>query len=54
MVFNPVETADNLRKHGGFVPGVRPGERTAQHIATILTRITVLGAGYLAIICLLP
>jgi len=54
VVFNPVETADNLRKHGGFVPGVRPGERTAQHIDAILTRITVLGAGYLAIICLLP
>ena len=54
VVFNPEETADNLRKHGGFVPGVRPGERTAQHIDTILTRITVLGAGYLAIICLLP
>ncbi len=54
VVFNPVETADNLRKHGGFIPGVRPGERTAQYIDTILTRITVLGAGYLAIICLLP
>ncbi len=54
VVFNPVETADNLRKHGGFIPGVRPGERTAQYIDAILTRITVLGAGYLAIICLLP
>ena len=54
VVFNPVETADNLRKHGGFVPGIRPGERTAQYIDAILTRITVLGAGYLAIICLLP
>jgi len=53
-VFNPVETADNLKKHGGFVPGVRPGERTAQYIDYILTRITVLGAGYLALICILP
>ena len=53
-VFNPVETADNLKKHGGFVPGVRPGERTAQYIDHILTRITVLGAGYLALICILP
>ena len=54
IVFNPGETADNLKKHGGFVPGIRPGERTAQYIDAILTRITVLGAGYLAIICLLP
>ncbi len=54
VVFNPVETADNLKKHGGFLPGIRPGERTAQYIDTVLTRITVLGAAYLAIICLLP
>ncbi len=54
IVFNPVETADNLKKHGGFIPGIRPGERTAQFIDTILTRITVLGAAYLALICLLP
>jgi preprotein translocase subunit SecY len=53
-VFNPNDTADNLKKHGGFVPGVRPGERTAQYIDQILTRITVLGAGYLALICILP
>ena len=53
-VFNPTDTADNLKKHGGFVPGVRPGERTAQYIDQILTRITVLGAVYLAVICLLP
>jgi preprotein translocase subunit SecY len=54
IVFNPVETADNLKKHGGFIPGIRPGERTAEHIDRVLTRITVLGAGYLAIICLIP
>lgn len=54
IVFNPQETADNLKKHGGFVPGIRPGERTAQYIDKILMRITVLGAAYLAIICLIP
>ncbi|MGA2637865.1 preprotein translocase subunit SecY [Methylocella sp.] len=54
IVFNPVETADNLKKHGGFIPGIRPGERTAQYIDTILMRITVIGAAYLAVICLLP
>ena len=54
IVFNPQETADNLKKHGGFVPGIRPGERTANYIDKILMRITVIGAGYLAIICLLP
>ena len=54
IVFDPVETADNLKKHGGFIPGVRPGERTAQFIDYVLTRITVLGAAYLAMICLLP
>ena len=53
-VFNPADTAENLKKHGGFVPGVRPGERTAQYIDYVLTRITVLGALYLAVICLLP
>ncbi len=54
IVFNPVETADNLKKHGGFIPGIRPGERTANYIDTILTRVTVIGAAYLALICLLP
>ncbi len=53
-VFNPSDTAENLKKHGGFIPGVRPGERTAQYIDYVLTRITVLGALYLAVICLLP
>jgi preprotein translocase subunit SecY len=54
VVFNPVETADNLKKHGGFIPGIRPGERTAQFIDQVLTRITVIGALYLSLICLLP
>jgi len=53
-VFNPADTAENLKKHGGFVPGVRPGERTAQYIDSVLTRITVVGAAYLAVICILP
>ena len=54
IVFNPQETADNLKKHGGFIPGIRPGERTSEFIDKVLTRITVLGAGYLVLICLLP
>jgi preprotein translocase subunit SecY len=54
IVFNPADTADNLKKHGGFIPGIRPGERTAEYIDYVLTRITVVGAGYLALVCLLP
>jgi preprotein translocase subunit SecY len=54
IVFNPKDTADNLKKHGGFIPGIRPGERTAEYIDYVLTRITVLGAIYLIIVCILP
>ncbi len=54
VVFNPTETADNLKKHGGFVPGIRPGERTAEYIDYVLTRITTIGAFYIAAVCLLP
>ena len=54
IVFNPTDTADNLKKHGGFVPGIRPGQRTAEYIDYVLTRITLLGAVYLVIVCLLP
>ena len=54
IVFNPAETADNLKKHGGFIPGIRPGEKTASYIDYVLTRITVIGALYLTVICLLP
>ena len=54
VVFNPQETADNLRKNGGFIPGIRPGQRTADYLDFVLTRLTVLGAIYLVIICLLP
>ena len=54
VVFNPEETADNLKKYGGFVPGIRPGKNTSQYLDRVLTRLTVIGAGYLALICLLP
>jgi preprotein translocase subunit SecY len=54
IVFNPTETAENLKKHGGFIPGIRPGERTAEYIDYVLSRITVVGAAYLAIVCLIP
>jgi preprotein translocase subunit SecY len=54
IVFNPQETADNLRKYGGFLPGIRPGARTAEYIDYVLTRITVIGAIYLAVVCVLP
>ena len=54
IVFNPTETADNLKKYGGFVPGIRPGERTALFIENLLTKLTVIGSSYLVIICLLP
>ena len=54
IVFNPADTADNLKRQGGFIPGIRPGERTAEYIDYVLTRITVAGALYLILICLLP
>jgi preprotein translocase subunit SecY len=54
VVFNPKDTADNLRKHGGFLPGIRPGEKTAEYIDYVLTRITVVGALYLAAVCVMP
>jgi preprotein translocase subunit SecY len=54
IIFNPNEIADNMRKYGGFVPGIRPGKRTAEHINGILTRITLVGALYLAIIAIIP
>jgi preprotein translocase subunit SecY len=54
VVFNPDETADNLKKYGGFVPGIRPGEKTAVYLDYVLTRITVVGAAYLTLVCLLP
>ena len=54
IVFNPKETAENLRKQGGYVPGIRPGERTAYFIEEILTRLTTIGALYLTLVCLMP
>lgn len=54
VVFNPKDTADNLKKYGGFIPGIRPGNNTADHLDHILTRLTVLGALYMAAVCLLP
>ena len=54
IVFNPNETAENLRKHGGYVPGIRPGERTAFFIEDILTKLTTIGALYLTLVCLMP
>ncbi|HSV03512.1 MAG TPA: preprotein translocase subunit SecY [Phenylobacterium sp.] len=54
VVFNPEETAENLRKYGGFMPGIRPGKRTAEYLDYVLTRLTVIGAAYIAIVCLLP
>ena len=54
IVFNPTETAENLKKHGGFIPGIRPGERTAEYIDYVLTRVTVVGAAYLSVVCLIP
>jgi len=54
VVFNPEETADNLKRHGGFIPGIRPGKNTADYLDYVLTRITVVGAAYLTLICLLP
>ncbi|ANK13847.1 preprotein translocase subunit SecY [Erythrobacter neustonensis] len=54
VVFNPEETADNLKKNGGSIPGIRPGKRTADYLEYVLTRITVIGAAYLTLVCVLP
>jgi preprotein translocase subunit SecY len=54
IVFNPQETADNLKKYGGFIPGIRPGKNTADYLDFVLTRLTVVGSAYLTLVCLLP
>jgi len=54
IVFNPTELADNMRKNGGFIPGIRPGRTTSEHVSKILKRLTFIGAVYLAAVCLLP
>jgi preprotein translocase subunit SecY len=54
IVFNPDDTAENLRKYGGFLPGIRPGKRTAEYLDFVLTRLTVIGAAYITLVCLVP
>ncbi len=54
IVFNPDDTAENLRKYGGFLPGIRPGKRTAEYLDYVLTRLTVIGAAYITVVCLVP
>jgi preprotein translocase subunit SecY len=54
VVFNPVDVADNLKKYGGFIPGIRPGQKTSEYIYRVLTRLTFVGAMYLALVCILP
>ena len=54
VVFNPADTADNLKKYGGFIPGIRPGKNTSEYLDRVLTRLTVTGSAYLAAVCLLP
>jgi preprotein translocase subunit SecY len=54
IIFNPDDVAENMRKYGGFIPGIRPGKRTAEHIDTILSRITLVGAIYLSLVAILP
>ncbi len=54
VVFNPEETSENLKKNGGFIPGIRPGKNTATYLDYVLTRVTVIGAAYLTIVCVVP
>jgi preprotein translocase subunit SecY len=54
VVFNPVDVADNMKKYGGFIPGIRPGQRTAEYIDRVLSRVTLSGAIYISLICVLP
>ncbi|HEC96759.1 MAG TPA: preprotein translocase subunit SecY, partial [Nitrospirae bacterium] len=54
IVFNPVDVADNLKKYGGFIPGIRPGQKTAEYLYRVLSRLTFIGAIYLSVVCVLP
>ncbi len=54
IVFNPVDVADNLKKHGGFIPGIRPGKNTSEYLYRVLSRLTFVGAAYLSVVCVLP
>jgi preprotein translocase subunit SecY len=54
VIFNPVDIAENLQKHGGFIPGIRPGQRTTEYIYKVLSRLTFVGAIYLSVVCVIP
>ena len=54
IVINPVDVAENIRRMGGYIPGIRPGKKTAEYIDKVLSRLTLVGAGYLALVCILP
>jgi preprotein translocase subunit SecY len=54
LIFNPKDTADNLKRSGAFIPGIRPGEQTARYIDNVMSRLTLFGAGYITLVCLLP
>lgn len=54
VIFNPVDVAENLQKHGGFIPGIRPGQKTSEYIYRVLTRLTTVGSIYLAVVCIIP
>ncbi|RMG05655.1 MAG: preprotein translocase subunit SecY, partial [Nitrospirae bacterium] len=54
IIFNPVDVADNLKKYGGYIPGIRPGQKTADYLYRVLSRLTFVGAIYLSIVCVLP
>ena len=54
IVFNPVDIADNLKKYGGYVPGIRPGQKTSEYLYRVLSRLTFVGGIYLAIVCVIP
>jgi len=54
LVFNPKETADNLKKSGAFIPGIRPGDQTAKYIERVILRLTLIGAVYITVVCLIP
>jgi preprotein translocase subunit SecY len=54
VVFNPVDVSENLKKHGGYVPGIRPGKATAEYLDKVLSRLTLVGAVYLSVVCVLP
>ena len=54
ITFNPTEVAENMKKNGGYIPGIRPGKRTADHIDSVLTRLTLVGAIYVSAVCVLP